>query len=454
MNPLWLLLPACTGRLPPALAPTSAPTAQAPTVAVDDLASAAVALVAADPLLRRPQVQADWAGLPGGAPIAAWSRLVERGDAQPADWFSLERSYPGTLAVPLARGARLADLESLLAGGLRPEDTARVVSLLAPLSDVERSGPSDIRPALGWAAPGAAATEQAAAVLHIAERGVLLGWLDAPDLPLAAPTAAMRPGIHDRLIDAPAGALILARGTGRRDAEAAAGGRADLSLATTLALADAAADTDSEQAALTTRLAQAAELLRAQGAQVPEVHDGALRFSLSRARSRLTADGGDDASAGLALVALTAERLRDQCPDPTCRGLDRVTTLHRAAAWGPEAAAAAAAWRVVAAKQALDTLEVTAERPTFGAAMPELVDVLLGEGAASVDLSLLRQASAGPVTWLSLTRAAGAPDATDADAGIHAIRALVVRTCDAALATTLPDDERELVKRIRQRAAS
>ena len=127
-------------------------------------------------------------------------------------------------------------------------------------------------------------------------------------------------------------------------------------------------------------------------------------------------------------------------------------TLVRAETWGAAAAAAAAAWQVIAAKDALDTLEVTAARPTFGSGMPNLVDVLLGEGAQVVDLSLLRQASAGPVTWLSLTRAAGATDATEAQAGIQAIRALVVRTCDHALQTDLPPEQRKLVQQIRGRS--
>lgn len=448
---LLLAIPACV-RVPPVLAPAPAAPTAVDLVQVTDAGSAAAVLVGADPLLRRPRPPGDWALLPGLEPVAAWAQVNARAQPLPADWWALERAWPGTLAVPLARGARLADLESLLAGGLRPEDTGRIVALLAPLADIERTGPADTRPALDWLVPGGAPAALAPAALAMAERSVLLGWLAAPGLPLGPAADAMRPGVHDRLAGAPAGALLRARAAAAVDPQARAAGRARLELATTAALIAAAADTDAEQAQAVGLLTALAEELRAQGVTVPDRRDGAQLAALQEARLLLTRDAGTDASTGLALVALTGERLRGACPEGACRGLDRSTTLQSAAAWGAEAAAAAATWRVIATKEALDSLEVTATRSTFGVAMPDLVDVLLAEGRGPVDLSLLRQRAAGPSTWLALTRALGAPDSTDAAPAISALRALLIQRCDQALGHPLPERQAERVRRMRDRA--
>jgi len=453
-----VLLAACGGKLPSALSP-DAPTETAPTVVeVHDLAAATTALVGDDPLLRRPRVTADWGALDGGAPITAWAALNSTTGTTAPDWFALERGHPGSLGVPLARGARLATLESMVAGDLLPDAQVPVAGWLAPLSDLDRQGPSDILPPLSWLVPGGAAAigvpdpALPAAILHSAERQVLLGWLDGPDLDVRAPAAAMVPGIHDRLVDSPAGTLLVARAQGVLDASLASSGLDDLRVATTLALTDAAADRDSEQAAATAALAADAATLSAAGAVLSDGRDAALRLRLRRARERLTADAGTDRSVGLALVALAAERLLDTCPDRPCRGLDRVESLDTPTRWTDDAAPLAAIWRVVAAKHVLDTVEVTAERPTWHAGTPDLVDLLLGTGAQQVDISLLRQPSPRPETWLALTRAAGTADATDADSGKRALRHLLVDLCDAALATPLPGEQRALVQRIRSRA--
>jgi hypothetical protein len=102
--------------------------------------------------------------------------------------------------------------------------------------------------------------------VHIAERQVLLGWLDGPEIQLSAAAEAMRPGVHDRLIDAPAGTLLLARARAASDPAAHARGLQALGNATSLALEGAAADRDSEQRAVATRTAD----LRAElGAPIP-----------------------------------------------------------------------------------------------------------------------------------------------------------------------------------------
>lgn len=449
----WLLL-GCGGRLPsaldPAASPTTAATAALPLV---DLDSAAAALVGTDPLLRRPAVRTDWQTIAGGEPIAAWARIYAEPRPMPADWWALERQWPGTLAVPLARGARLADLESILAAGLRTEDATRVVALLTPLADLDTVGPSDTRPPLAWTTPGALSTDPSKTVLRMAERSVLLGWLDGPDLPLGAASAALQPGIHDRLIDAPAGALLQARAAGLTDDQARLRGLHQLEQATTLALEVVAADRDEEQLRLKGLLADARAALGAAGVELSDDRQAPIDAALALARTELTADAGQDSSAGLALVALTAERLRNSCPEGACRGLDRVTTLRRAAAWHAQVAPLAATWRVIAAKQAIDRVEVTIGRPTFGASTADLVDVLLGEGAASVDLSLLRQQTAGPVTWLAITRATSAADATDAEDGLAALQRLLAEVCERALLIEADPTRRQLIERIQARAS-
>ena len=65
-------------------------------------------LVAHDPLVRRPLPgpSGHWKAL--GDPVVAWAALARRENLEPTDWDALEARLPGTLAVPLARGARLA----------------------------------------------------------------------------------------------------------------------------------------------------------------------------------------------------------------------------------------------------------------------------------------------------------------------------------------------------------
>src|SRR6185436_7915028 len=238
------------------------------------------------------------------------------------------------------------------------------------------------------------------------------GWLDGPEIPLGPVGEAMRPGVHDRLIDAPAGALLLARAHAASDPSARARGLQALADATSLALDGAAADRDSEQRAVATRTAD----LRAQlgGEPVPTL--------LARARTELSKDAADNVSAGLALVAIGAERLVDSCPDRPCVGLDRTVALARAETWGPDVARWARAWRLIALKNAVDEFEVAYDRPTFYQVIPPLADALIGNGASTVPLALLQQRAANPVVLLAISRAAAGVDATDEEGTTLALR--------------------------------
>jgi len=126
--------------------------------------------------------------------------------------------------------------------------------------------------------------------------------------------------------------------------------------------------------------------------------------------------------------------------------------LARVSSWGPDAATQASLWQVILTRQAIVGLELNLERPTFHARLLDTVELLLGEGVDALPLSLLRQGAPGPSTWLAITRAAGAPDATEAEHGLRALRDLLVRRCDRALALGLSSEDRALVERIKGRA--
>ncbi|MCB9777374.1 MAG: hypothetical protein H6742_02285 [Alphaproteobacteria bacterium] len=439
----WLLLAPLAGctRIPTALRPegpsTTAPTHLQPT----DLSDAATMLATRDPLVRRPPAL-DLSDLPASAGRDGLAEALERiagGRTAPADLHALERSHPASLAVPLARGASLAEVESRVAGGVRTEDQGALLALLAPLSETDRTAPGDVREPLAWLAPR---DTLGPALLATMERRVLLGWLASPDLPQQSLANAFTEGVHDRLVDSPAGALLLARARGAHDDSGADQALADLRMATLLGLQQAGADRDSQQRAFREALDADRAVQLSLGRTLSDAHDAPLQARLEAARTGLTATAADDRAAGLAIVALTAQRIvgSGDCGGAPCKGLDRTRTLQLASAWGPEPAAHGLAWRCVAAKRAADTLAVTLDQPTWGVGADLLVDVLLSEARGPVDSSLLRQARPAPPTWLALTRAAGAPDATDAERGVQAVEALAADLCDQAAKSGLPAD--------------
>ena len=365
-------------------------------------------LVANDPLVRRPLPgpSGQWKGL--GDSVEAWAQLARRENLEPTDWDALEARLPGTLAVPLARGARLAVLEVKASEELTPQAEASVARWLGHIQANEQSPTHAPGAPLHWLDP----KDPLGVAVHIAERQVLLGWLDGPAIPVGAAANAMRPGVHDRLIDSPAGSLLVERARGSRDPAARERGLDALARATSLALEGAAADRDSEQRAIAQRTAAA----RA------ELGDEPVPALLARARTELSRDAADDSSAGLALVAIGAERIVDSCPDQPCQGLDRTVALARTEAWSLEVARWARAWRLLALKQAVDAFEGAYDRPTFYQGIPGLADALLGTGASTVPLSLLQQRAANPVVLLAVSRAAAGVDATDEEGATLALR--------------------------------
>jgi hypothetical protein len=422
---MLLLLLACARTIPTALQIEDEDT----TVAVPEPTDPAARLawmVGEDPLVRRPRIPTAEVE----APLAAYRALSAAPIVKPTDWADLETLQRGTVAVPLARGARLAGLETALG------DPATAVSWLLPLR-ADKPAQEQVRSpldAFGGAAP--------AGLLGIAERQVILGWLDGPTIPLAAPARALAQPTYARVATTPAGALLLRRAEGARDPAAAAAARDALVDATWVAAMRAAADRDTEQRQLKALLAEAAT-----AAGTPGDPTNTL---LGRAATGFAADAADDASAGAALLAQAALRWNGGCPDAPCGGFDRVSAMATAGSWHPSVAPLAATWQVIAAKDALDRLEVAYDEPSFPAALDAQVEVLLGTGGA-VDGTVLLYPRSSPSVALALARAAGGGDLTSKDDVLRTLSSRVARAARAA-AVNAPTQLKEPLLRIAKRS--
>lgn len=434
---LWW--PACLRPLPDHLrveAPRPIPGASAPVTAPVDRATALSAVIGADPLARRP-AWLDAAGarsIPDAGATAdfldAVLRLETTRDAA-GPLRRVEEGHLGTEAVGLSRGLRLAQAEGQLHSTLVDATAAQraAVGLVTPLGEPEDALGDGPLLAFSGGPEGLGA--------H-AGRWVLAGWLDGPEVPLAPVAAALRSPAFDPWRDSPLGQLIVARAEGRAADPTSAW--ADLERATHLALVRAAADRDAEQGAWADEKRRVAEEL---GANDP------IAALLARAFDGLTADAGAARSAGGALLAATALRLLDRCPDAPCRGLDRATTLRRAASWDPAVASLAATWEVVSWDKTLATMAAGRDTGLFPDALVDLADGLAALG--SVDGALLSHTGPDPGVWLLAGRAVGIDGCTGyGDAAV----ALGKRHQELArsAARTAPSADAALLERIASRA--
>ena len=412
---MWMLL-ACTRTVAPILevAPVAATEPETP-------AERLAWMIDGDPLARRPKVPVG----PTDGPVTAFLELDRRPDPKAADWFVLEATHRGTAAVPLARGARLAVLEI----SLDVPDVA--LTWLVPLKPVEaREGQT--RPALAWL------TGPTTGLVDIAERSVLLGWLDAPGIDVTAAARALDSPTYDRLSVHPARDLLFARAKRLAAPEALASGRALLEEATRLALLEVAADRDEEEKAWKeTRAAAAASLNNAD--PIAEL--------LRRANATLQSNAADDTSTGLALVAQAALRLRNACPDAPCGGFDRIDALRSAGRWG--GSGEAALWTIIAEKDALDQLRASFDTPFVAAAVDKQVELLLGRGVA-LDQSILRYPEASAPVRLALSRALSAGDLTTKDDLLQTLKNRLIEQAKTALPQA-PERLREPLERIARR---
>ncbi|MES2640824.1 MAG: hypothetical protein V4850_15115 [Myxococcota bacterium] len=421
---MLLLLAACARPIPPALQIDPIDLAEAAPEPTEPAALLAW-IIGDDPLARRPRPPTQTSD----AALAAWSTVARAADPSPTEWASVEASHRGTPVVALARGARLAALETALA------DPAAALGWAVPLPAGDPSQ-EQVRPALDWL--GA----KPEALLGVVERQVLLGWLDAPGIEVGAAARALSAPTYDRAAATPAGALLIARAAAPHDPAAAAAGRAALEEATWLALMGAAADRDAEQVAL--------KALRIEAGTRAGVSGDPTNTLLTRAWQGFAADAGANDSTGLALVAQAALRWRNACTDAPCGGFDRVVVMEGARRWDPAVAPLADAWRVIAAKDALDHLSSAYDEPSFPHALDGIVEVLLGTGG-TVDRSLLLYPRPGAPVQLALSRAAGGGDLTTREDLFRTLEGRLAKQAHAA-ATTAPERLREPLTRIAKRA--
>ncbi len=279
----------------------------------------------------------------------------------------------------------------------------------------------------------------------MAERSVLLGWLDGPNMDLITPALALSSDNYSRLAGTPAGALLRARAAMEQDPEAGARGRQALQRATLLALAEAAADTDMEQASFRQRMANERKTVGEQREPIAAY--------LERARHGLTANASNPASTGFALIAIAGERIVGSCPDGACMGLDRTASLNAASRWSDETRRLMYAWHVIALKRAVDTLEVSHKTAGFGRSIPMIAEALSGTSGSPIELSLLRYRIKEPTALIQLTQMAGGPPTAAIEETITAVRQLLIDACNAALRERVNVDQATLIHKIGTRAA-
>lgn len=333
------------------------------------------------------------------------------GSGESASFWRAEHEAAHTPSLALARGARLAAVEAMQG------DPSGQLAWVVPLSDPGRATLETARTPMQWL--GAESDE---ALFGVLERGVLLAWLDAPDV--AWPSVIARIGSPDlaRLAGSPVGAILAARGG--EPAGVPASAVATVQAATELGLLQAAADTPSEHEAVRARAATSG------GSGV----DPAAAL-LALALPPLTAAAANDEAAGLALLTHTALRWRDRCPDRPCGGFDRLPTLRAVATYGGQAAELAAVWRVVMWKASVDELHSAWGRPQVVPAMDRIVELVAAEHVRALDRNMLLRTQPDSAWSLAVSRAVGGPEGTDRKAVLRALyRAVGVVAAEARAA--------------------
>ena len=273
-----------------------------------------------------------------------------------------------------------------------------------------------------------------------AERWVLAGWLAHPTVPAGSVASLLEAPQHQHLAETPLGAIIAARGSNKPSPPRPL---ADLALATELALQQAAADRDREQAEWATRKQKAITDLGS---------DDPISLLLERSRRSLTPSSVDDGAAGGALLSFAASRWVGVCPEQPCRGLDRVEMMQSAGTWSEEIAPLASVWRVVALKESLDTMDVGKDTVLFPSALIDLVDALLGTGGGPLDAGILRRRRPDSTVWLVLGRAVGVEGTVDWAGVREALGRHLLSETERALATIKSPRMRTDLERIRRRA--
>lgn len=382
-------------------------------------------VLSADPLARHPRLPATLLDLR----LESWLALATHAEPDPSAWWHVEHTSGGTAAVAYSRGARLAGVEVTLGA------PGALLRWIVPLGEPGPATFSEPRTPLAWAGDPSDAS-----LLAMLERGVLLGWMDGPDIDVSAPAARLRDPVWARLAGTPVGTLLLARDTAIAGTPSAEALRV-LGEATSLALEEAAADAPAEFTAVKARRAALADV-NARGDVVSNL--------LQVAYDALAPHAADNEAAGNAMVAHAALRWRDRCADAPCSGFDRLPELHAAARFGPAPARLAATWRVTAWKGAVDEFWAAWGRPQELRAMDRIVELIAADDARALDLTALLRPGPDSSWILGITRGAGGPEGTSKEAVFRTLYGRVAR--EAKTAAKIAGTEAAVLGRIERRA--
>jgi len=210
-----------------------------------------------------------------------------------------------------------------------------------------------------------------------------------------------------------------------------------LARATLVALERVAADRDSEQAAWARHRAALREELEDDGA--PDV------TLLRTAQQALQYDCSSDVACGIGLLIEAALQWREGCgPPSSCIG--SVDAMTAAARFGE---INADTWKVIAAKEALDTMDAGHDTVMFPQAISSLTEALSGH---DLPLHLLRRKNADPAVWLAVGRAINIDGMTTWSDVRPALGSFLEETAQRALENEPPPEQRTLLMRIAARA--
>ena len=434
MWPLLVML-ACVKEVPPHLRIDRTPThpSMAPLTT----------LGTHDPLVRRPRPGSPGArdSHPQSEAIEAWAEIARKHEVVVSEWQRLSTMHRGSIGVPLARGAMLAGLEASIGdwSHLNQQRIAGWLGLTRVAARPIDKGPSE---PLAWL-PGLTPEEKFEAARHIATRWVLSGWMDGPEIDLAGVSQGLNSSTYTRIAHTPTGQLIRARARSSRNPEAAEEGREHLWTATYEALRWVGADGNRTQTAMTKERNQFRE---AHGSDPIEYH---LRLSWEA----LIMDAAEPDSAGLAWIGLSAERLQGSCPDEPCEGLDVTANITRGGVWGPQSQSVSTVWKLIAFKSALDTLQVSLDKPLLYRRLPQVVDAFAGVHEQTIDLPVLRYRVASPPLMVNLSSMINADPTTEPDPLLQAIRQRLDELCADALRVDLPSKISAEIKILQRRNA-
>ncbi|MBT3223054.1 MAG: hypothetical protein HN348_28610 [Proteobacteria bacterium] len=415
---------------------------------IENASDAVNYLVHHDPLVRAPPRLPSTVvdGIDGGEPLAAYLQAIadlEKGEGDVSRVLQqLEEQWLNTPAVPLCRGYRLRVMETEITLKQESDEDAerKIALLLSPLQGKGEEAHLPRRP-LEWLSTSDLSLTDT--IRHYADRWVLSGWLDGPEIPLTGVAQALQAPQFDELRTSTIGQIIVNR-TKERASTDQFGDLDDLTQATFLALSHAAADRDGEQAAWSKQKREAAESLGTE--EEPEY------FLLNRALAQLVPHSSNDTAAASALLTYQALRWHGRCSDSPCVGLDRMRTVNATKTWDGRVAALAGVWQVIALKEALDTMDVGHESVLFPKAMVDLLDALLGTTDGPFDLHLLRHGRPSSEVWQALGRSVGKDDTTDWPGVRAALGAHLAQQANETHALVSDDEWKQLLQRIERRA--